>query len=508
MSTTQLHQVTVFLAVVGASFGGWIPSGAADPPGSEQPARQTAKPTPDLAAGRAAYQQSCARCHGLTGRGDGLDAKRLYPKPRDLTEGVFKFRSTASGTPPTDEDLFETVTHGLTAGGMPDWSQLDEELRWQMVYYVKSLSPVFEEVPPEPIRLGEDPGLKQVDLELGRQVYERLGCAACHGSSGRGDGSSAATLVDNWDRATRPADLTQGWNYRGESDPGAIVKRVLTGMDGTPMPSYAEAASPEDVWQLAYYVRSLQQEPHWTMFAHAAYLEGALPESPADPRWTQATRVDVRLRNAVNAAGEWTAPQTISTVSMQALQNGQTLHVRLAWHDPSEDRGDAGDAVALVLRPVGLEGDRVTLQTWPLRDAPPLDVCLWSARSPSGGLAREAISNGFEPVLQGAVGGVPRASQAVYHDGEWTLVVTRPLAPQDLQEAAHVTQEAFTSVAFAVWDGGNPGQRAVSPWIDLVLEPRSEHQTRSAHPWTAVVWAASGIVLVAGLWLVFRKRPA
>ena len=69
-----------------------------------------ARPSRDLAAGKAAYEQSCARCHGATGAGDGVDAKRFYPRPRDLTMGVYKFRSTASGTPPTDDDLFQTMT--------------------------------------------------------------------------------------------------------------------------------------------------------------------------------------------------------------------------------------------------------------------------------------------------------------------------------------------------------------------------------------------------------------
>ena len=41
------------------------------------------RPARDLAAGKAAYDQSCARCHGVTGRGDGVDAKRFYLRPRD-----------------------------------------------------------------------------------------------------------------------------------------------------------------------------------------------------------------------------------------------------------------------------------------------------------------------------------------------------------------------------------------------------------------------------------------
>ena len=51
---------------------------------SVAPAEQ---PAPDLQAGRATYEKSCARCHGVTGQGDGLDAKRLYPQLEVLQLG-------------------------------------------------------------------------------------------------------------------------------------------------------------------------------------------------------------------------------------------------------------------------------------------------------------------------------------------------------------------------------------------------------------------------------------
>ena len=49
--------------------------------------------------GKATFEQHCARCHGPEGKGDGPDAKRVPVVPRDLTEGLFKFQSTAQGTP-------------------------------------------------------------------------------------------------------------------------------------------------------------------------------------------------------------------------------------------------------------------------------------------------------------------------------------------------------------------------------------------------------------------------
>src|SRR3989338_4527469 len=150
-------------------------------------AERTAK---DLAAGQAAYGQSCARCHGVTGKGDGVDAKRFYPRPRDLAMGVYKFRSTASGTQPTDEDLFQTLTRGLSGSNMPDWQHLGEATRWQLVEYLKSLSDVFVNTAPEPVAVVEDPGSAHADPAKGNALYTQLGCASCHGAHGRANGPS------------------------------------------------------------------------------------------------------------------------------------------------------------------------------------------------------------------------------------------------------------------------------------------------------------------------------
>lgn len=439
-----------------------------------------ARPSRDLTAGQAAYEQSCARCHGVSGQGDGVDAKRFYPRPRDLTMGVYKFRSTASGTPPTDEDLFQTITRGLPGSNMPDWQHLSEATRWQLVEYLKSLSAVFEQTAPEPVSVAPDPGAARADLAKGKEAYTQLGCASCHGAQGRANGSSAATLVDDWGKSIRPANLTHGWSYRGWPAPRDIMLRVLTGIDGAGMPSYTGAVSPEDAWHLAYYVASLQQPPHWNLLARAAHASGSLPSTVDDPAWDAAEPTLVRLRNAVRADGEWVEPQTVAAVSFQVLANDETVAFRVAWDDPSEDRGEDVDALALLLKPEAAKGDVVTLQAWPYEGAPALDMCIWSAEIPQ---AYEAVSGSYEsvrqagipPALQSAAPAYPLASQSDYTDGRWQLVLQRPLNPTSPAGAAVIDPSAFSSFAFAVWDGANPGARAVSPWVDLAF-PHHEKQ--------------------------------
>ncbi|PIQ83689.1 MAG: hypothetical protein COV75_06200 [Candidatus Omnitrophica bacterium CG11_big_fil_rev_8_21_14_0_20_63_9] len=441
------------------------------------------RPSPDAAAGRAAYDQYCARCHGASGKGDGVDAKRFYPRPRDLTMGVYKIRSTASGTPPTDQDLFDIITKGLPGSNMPDWQQLDEPTRWALVDYLKSLSPAFEQTQPVPIELPQDPGLRRVDLKKGKALYEQLACAACHGAAGRANGPSAAGLVDDWNMPIRPADLSQGWSYRGGNEAKAILTRLLAGIDGAGMPSYIDTITAmehttlEDAWHLAYYIASLQEPAHWNMIARARWISGALPSTPDDPAWTSVESTDVRVRNVVTAVGEWANPPTVRAIRFQVVANHEAMAIRLTWDDPTQDpqadaeaSSPAPDAVALVLKPAGSQGDVVTLQAWPYAEAPKLDVSYWASDLER---PREMVANDFETFVarpmadRNDVGAL--SSAAKYEDGRWTVVVQRPLAPVEPDGAAAIDPGAFTAVAFAIWDGGNPTARAVSSWVDLVL---------------------------------------
>ena len=93
------------------------------------------------AAGKKLYRRKCAMCHGTRGQGDGPVSRYVFPRPRDLSLGIFKIHSTPTGGLPTDLDLFETLTRGMPGTTMPGWSNLTETERWQLVAYIKTLSP-------------------------------------------------------------------------------------------------------------------------------------------------------------------------------------------------------------------------------------------------------------------------------------------------------------------------------------------------------------------------------
>jgi DMSO reductase family type II enzyme heme b subunit len=60
----------------------------------------------------------------------------------------------------------------------------------------------------------------------------------CHGNVGRGDGTSAPTLTDEWGFQTWPSNLAQSWNFRGGVDTEDIFKRFIGGIAGSPMPAF------------------------------------------------------------------------------------------------------------------------------------------------------------------------------------------------------------------------------------------------------------------------------
>ncbi|MDE0010883.1 MAG: c-type cytochrome [Candidatus Poribacteria bacterium] len=191
--------------------------------------------------GKEVYEESCAHCHGTEGRGDGSAAENLLPRPRDFTRGLYKIRSTESGELPTDQDLYDIITEGMPGSSMPGWeTSLSADDRWELVAYIKTFHNGFKEreAPPREITLAGQITYSEESVEIGKGLYTELGCIECHGNIGRGDGTSAPTLTDEWGFQTWPANLTHGWNYRGGSDTEDIFKRFIGGIAGSPMPAF------------------------------------------------------------------------------------------------------------------------------------------------------------------------------------------------------------------------------------------------------------------------------
>jgi mono/diheme cytochrome c family protein len=86
---------------------------------------------PSSKEGKKIYDMNCAMCHGPKGAGDGAAAAALNPKPRNFTEGKFKYGST-------DKDLFNLISKGK--GPMPPWgSVLKENQIYDVIAYIRTL---------------------------------------------------------------------------------------------------------------------------------------------------------------------------------------------------------------------------------------------------------------------------------------------------------------------------------------------------------------------------------
>lgn len=218
------------------------------------------------AMGRSIYEARCAPCHGVNGKGDGAASALLNPRPRNFTTGMFKFRSTESGSLPTDEDLFAIIKNGLHGTSMSDWAPFitGDSLK-EVVDYVKKFSPRFQHDKPHPVRTGTPVPFSAASVLAGKKVYAKLQCADCHGTDGAGTDAVAKDFQDEWNFETNAVNLTEPWTFRGGSTARDIYLRFMTGVDGTPMPSYAGAASDKEMWDLANYIVSIARKPVWKM---------------------------------------------------------------------------------------------------------------------------------------------------------------------------------------------------------------------------------------------------
>jgi mono/diheme cytochrome c family protein len=209
------------------------------------------------------YRRYCLVCHGAMGDGNGESAKwfdpPMFPKPRDFTLAVFECRSTPTGTLPTDEDLFDTIARGIDRSNMPPWNTFTKQERADLVAWIKHYSPRWQkEKPGTPIQIPAEPEVTPDRVKAGQEVFGRVQCWKCHGVEGKGNGPSASTLQDDLGRPILPYDFTSGDRPKCGSTDRDLYRIFMTGLDGTPMPSFADNIKPDEAWDLVFYLRTLQ----------------------------------------------------------------------------------------------------------------------------------------------------------------------------------------------------------------------------------------------------------
>ncbi len=231
--------------------------------------------------GKKSYQTNCAGCHGVNADGKGPAHTMLSPRPRNLVAGSFKFRTTPSATAPLLTDIIRTLNEGVLGTSMPSFRTLPESEKMALALYIRNLrkedsssvdsQPVT--IPSPPREVFTDKKLFMASAVRGKKLYMEA-CHTCHGDGGLGQGPNSAGLVDGEEQPIKPANLSKSYikGGRGARD---IYRAISTGLDGTPMPAFAENYDESQRWDLVSYVFFLRGR------AAGLYPEASEPEQLA-----------------------------------------------------------------------------------------------------------------------------------------------------------------------------------------------------------------------------------
>ena len=482
--------------------------------------------------GKAVYVKRCLPCHGERGDGKGPVAEFLNPRPRDFLMAAYRLRTTESGEAPTDEDLLRVMDRGIAGTSMSAWPTLTAAERREVVSYIKSFNKERFASPPTPIRVSTKIDSSRDIIARGRAIYQKAKCWECHGDEGRGDGPSAGQLKTDEGFRIRPTNLTKWWRYKGGHEAADIFIRLTTGLNGTPMPSYADALSEEERWELAHYVRSIQREgPGQEIILKASRIRGDLPTDPHDPRWQKGRALTVPLAGQVLAKPRW-QNYSVDAVTVRALYNDAAIAFLLVWDDPSQDaehrpasppdRSETTypkidpeeeptqrlrDAIRLqfpVEIPQGPEKPHFFLGS-PGR---PVTLWHWKADLNADPARKTAVEEEYAEGFQSPIiiqPGQRVEGKGVWEQGEWKVVMVRLL--HGTERGKDITFEVGKLIPFALhaWDGANGEQglrMSLSSWNFLLLE--------TPIPVTVYVYSLLGIGIVGVLeWSLIRwVRPS
>ena len=445
-----------------------------------------------LRRGEKTYRQFCVHCHGERGQGKGRTSPYLYPLPRDVTMGVFKFRSTPSNALPRDEDLYRTIRRGVAGTAMPAWGDVLNDLTLRaLVEFIKTFSDRFQlESPDFVMPIGLEPAFDRLSIEKGKVLYRELRCGRCHGKEGEREGPLERKLNDFWGNPSRVYDLRRTGFYKGGASSDEVYQTLITGMDGTPMNAY-DYVSGDELWHLVHYLQSryLQQVPESVEMSETILslrVNENLDVSPQAVVWEKAPITQVKLR-ALQSKNNGT-----SRLSLQSLRNEEKIAFRLQWSDGSPDR--AGPMAFQFLDGVALQfaTDSAIHSTYYGMGErnKPVNIWHWRADSSQKVVGREVVlhpmeldpfreqaveelnSSGFGTLTVQSLEDQQVLGKGIWQDSQWTVVFVRELetgSPFDV----HFAEAGKALMAVALWDGTSKEKNAnkrVSFWQNLKFQ--------------------------------------
>ncbi len=465
---------------------------------------------PSLDRGKEVYKVKCAYCHGEEGKGDGVSAPFSSPRPRNLTKGHIKFRTTHFGKIPTDEDLYKALTRGLKGTTMPSWKHLGDVDIKSLILYLKSLSKKFKKFVDrkKTHKIVSVPTPPPFDLEStkrGRELFIK-NCSGCHGFLGRSDGESTKKIVNIASDAIRPRNLTKSWTFRRGHSRKDLFLTIRTGLSTTAMPRFSDRVhSDQMIWDIVNYISTLSpaSEPKTPKEIKAVKLENELPLNPEDPQWKSISGYYIPLGGQI-IDSEKAYFTTVDSLRVQAAYNDTELAIKLIWDDPTFDPilkknskvvespapplpahlqvdseeappeeepqpQEIPDALALQFPvsskenanlPYFLNGD----------ESNPVTLWKWTSQTPE---AKKLIGKGLESLSIFDKNNQTIQTQVTFQYGQYQLVMKRKLTTDTPNEETQFENGKPIPVAFNIWDGneGETGtKKSISSWYLLVLE--------------------------------------
>jgi len=467
--------------------------------------------------GKALYEFRCAVCHGENGAGDGPAADFLYPRPRDFTLGLFKYKTSPGTLPPRDEDLERTIGAGLTGTGMPPWKDFlsaaqikglvpiikgfDTAAAWAPEdapdeafddegHYTKTDFRVIKEIEPTAGRVA----FSEESVARGAKVFKDI-CSKCHGEAGRGNITTGKRLKDDWEHRIWPRDLNKPWTWRVSNVAGEdaksrdatianIYQRLSIGIPGTPMPAQRaveegnkDPLSLRQRWDVANFAYALREKaapaPGKTSLIAARRVDGALPASAGDPAWRQASPVTLRLAPDVIHEPRLFTPLN-DAVTVRVLYNAEDIAFLLEIDDRTDSRPGLKYSEEIQDENLKLYPDAVAIElprassyvAAPVVEKPlfrhgdaahPTAIWYWNAGGVKPGTAARTVvfdATGPERKL------VPRADTSgvevagKWSQGRWRVVMRRARKPKAKGDIGFADGQ-FIPIAFADWDGSN-----------------------------------------------------
>ena len=290
-----------------------------------------------LRQGKEYYFKLCVHCHGEEGEGDGGASKHIFPQPRELSQGIFKFHATQTNTLPLDEDIVRTIKQGIPGTAMPAWDDiLSDEIINSIVKFIKTFSVRFGmEVPGRKIAISMEPPFDSLSIAYGKKIYKELRCEKCHGENGSKEGELSKTLKTfrgtNW----FVYDLRRKNFYKAGSSGSAIYRTLATGLDGSPMNAY-DYISDFERWHLVHFLQSLHSIKKDETFSAVNEIISRGIDRPItlhleESIWEKALEIPISIRPLRARRNP------VSHLTIRSVHNKKKIAIKIKWEDPTPD---------------------------------------------------------------------------------------------------------------------------------------------------------------------------